>query len=299
MNVTSPLSKLGIRTAIVGQPGRGYIFAYDPKKEKKKIPHTITFRWHAGKFIEGERAYNSHAACLIDKPDVGLLDISNAGHYSVNTVNGIVTGDIIKNSSSRSTEKRPADFRSVNAINGQGYAAGLRGLVYRFDDVKQWTRIDKGLPESFDINDIHGFSSTDIYVVGTKGNVWHFDGDVWLAIVIPTTVNLAAVACADDGKVYIAGDDGVLIVGKKSSWNVIDHGGTKDNLCDVELFQRHVYVSTRSAVYRLKDGKLETVDFGDDKPSSWHQLSMTKGVMWSSSEFDIMSFDGKKWTRVA
>ena len=52
------------------------------------------------------------------------------------------------------------------------------------------------------------------------------------------------------------------------------------------------------AVYRLKKEELEPVDFGKDPPKSCYQLSAAKGVMWSNGEYDIMSFDGKKWTRI-
>jgi hypothetical protein len=298
MKAISPLANLVIRTAVVVQPDWGYIIACDPEKEREDIPHAITFRWQAGKFHKGDRNYNAHAACLIEKPEPGRLDISGQGYYSV-IIRGVMTsGDIFENSQPLPAKRRTASFRSVAAIDGKAYAVGLRGLVYRMDGLKQWTRIDEGLPETFNIQAIHGFDAKDIYAVGRQGSLWHFDGKVWNELELPTSVNLTSVKCAGDGKVYIGGHKGILIIGRRTAWAVIDHQATSDNIWDIEWFEKQVYVSTMKAVYRLKGTNLEPVDFGDDRPKSCYQLSAAKGVMWSNGEFDIMSFDGKVWTRV-
>ena len=96
----------------------------------------------------------------------------------------------------------------------------------------------------------------------------------------------------------IAGHDGMLIRGRENSWKVIDHKQTKDDIWDLEWFEGELYVSTLHAVYRLRGDRLEPVDFGADPPKSCYQLSSAPGVLWSNGEHDIMSFDGKNWTRI-
>jgi hypothetical protein len=174
----------------------------------------------------------------------------------------------------------------------------LRGLVYRFDSFYQWTQIDQGLPASFNIQAIHGFDASDIYAVGRHGSLWHFDGKRWDEVELPTNANLTSVKCAGDGKVYITGHKGTLVCGRTDAFEIIDHDETEDDIWDVEWFGGQVFVSTMRAVYRLKGHALQRVDFGDDLPRSCYQLSAAKGVMWSNGEFDIMSFDGKSWTRI-
>jgi hypothetical protein len=132
----------------------------------------------------------------------------------------------------------------------------------------------------------------------TKEILWHYDGNMWGKIELPTNINLSIVECVVDGTVYIAGHNGILIRGGGSAWEIIDHKETKDDIWDIEWFDGQLYVSTMHAVYRLIGDNLEAVDFGDDPPRSCYQLSAAKGVIWSNGEFDIMSFDGKKWTRV-
>ena len=297
MSNKSPLNALVIRTAVVYLSDLGFIAAANLKKENVE-PHTITFMWDAGVFSEGDRNYNAHSLCIIDIPEPGLVDISEEGYYTVTTESECMGGDILESSQPPPKNNRFGGFRSVSDINGKAYAVGLRGMVYRLDDFKMWTRIDEGLPDSFNIQAIHGFDASDIYAVGRKGELWHFDGKVWTEHDIPTNANFTSIKCAGDGNVYITGHDGILVCGIGNTWSVIDHGGTDEDLWDVEWFEGSVYVSSMSSVYRLKDQKLEKVDFGDDPPKSCYQLSAADGVMWSNGEYDIMAFNGKVWTRI-
>lgn len=294
----TPLAGLIIRTAVVRSADVGYIYAADKKKEQKDIPHAITFKWTAGKFTRGEANYDASSACIAQHPDVALVNISGAGYYSVISANGNTCGEIFDNSRPPSKERRLGGFRSVNEIAGKAYAIGLRGMVYRLDQVKQWTRIDEGLPKTFDGQAMHGFDANDLYAVGRDGQLWQYDGKQWLQRELPTNVNLTAVKCAGDGKVYIAGHGGLLLRGRNDRWQDIAQQETQDDIWDLEWFEDELYVSTMHALYRLNKNALDKVAFGADTPKSFYQLSAAKGVMWSNGEFDLFSCDGKTWTRI-
>ena len=298
MSKKNPFKGLVIRTAGVRLPGVGYVLAADPKKEKDDEPHAIVARWRDGTFNMGTRNYNAHSLCVISEPDIGFVDISGQGYYAATLVGGMTLGDIFDQSSPPPKKKRTASFRAVAAIDGRAHAVGLRGLVYRFDSIGKWTRIDEGLPETFDIQAIDGFGASDLYAVGRQGSLWHFDGKTWSERELPTSENLTSVKCAGNKVVYIGGYKGLLLRGRDDAWEVIDHRSEIDDIWDLEWFQRTLYVSTMDGVHRLKGDVLEPVDFGDDPPKSWYQLSAAEGVLWSSGNFDIMSFDGKKWVRV-
>ena len=297
MKKKSPLNSLVIRTAIVREPDVGYIFSCSPQKEED-IPHTITFRWNAGVFNQGDRNYNAHTACVIKRPELGLVDVSEQGYYSVITPKGMTSGDILESSQPPPNKRRLGGFRSVSEIGGKAYAVGLRGMVYRLDEIKEWTRIDDGLPDNFDIQAINGFAASDIYAVGRNGDFWQYNGKEWTKRDLPTNINLTAVKCAGDGKGYIAGHEGLLIRGRRDNWEVIDHEETNNDIWDLDWFLGQLYVSTLYAVYQLKGDDLEPVNFGNDPPESCYQLSTAEGVMWSNGEYDIMSFDGNTWTRI-
>jgi hypothetical protein len=298
MSQAAFMKGLVIRSAAVRLPDVGYIYACDPEKEKEDVPHTVVFRWSSKGVQKADRNYNAHSVCVIEQPDLGYVDVSGQGYYTINIKSGATSADIFETSEPRPAKRRLGGIRSVAEIAKKAYAVGLRGMVYRLDQVKKWTRLDEGLPDTFEGQAIHGFGESDIYAVGREGQLWQFDGKKWTRRELPTNVNLTAVKCAGDGKVYVAGHGGLLLRGRDDVWEEITHEAMDDDVWDVEWFDGSVYVSTMHAVYRLDKNALNKVDFGADAPKSCYQLSAAPGVMWSNGEFDIMSFDGKRWTRV-
>ncbi len=292
------LKGLVIRTAITLRPGVGYIYACDPKREEEGYSHTIIFRCEAGVFERGDCEYDAHSVCLIRKPARGLVDVSGDGYYSANTQGGMTTEELFENSQPAPRNPRAGGIRSVSEIAGKAYAVGLRGMVYRLDGVRRWTRLDDGLPDTFDIQAIHGFDVSEIYAVGRDGGLWQYDGKRWVQRKLPTKMNLTSAKCAGDGSVYVTGHGGLLLRGRGDAWAAIRQEQTSDDLLDVEWFEGSAYVSTMRNVYRVDGDELAPVNFGDDAPRTCHQLSAAKGVMWSNGEFDIMSYDGSTWARV-
>lgn len=295
---TKSLENLIIRNAVVQRPGLGYIIACDLTMEEKGEPHAFIFTWEDGTFEREECNYEAHSICIIEYPTFGIVDISEPGYYTNNTEDGMFYGDIIEDSYPQPKLRRIRGFRSVSRIADKAYAVGLGGMVYRLDKVDQWTRIDDGLPQSFDIEAIHGLDDREIYAVGSHGQIWSYDNKKWLEYQLPTSANLNTVKCTNNGEVYIAGMGGILMRGRRDKWEVIEHEGTEEDIWDLEWFNQELYLSTMDTVYQLTNNKLKEVDFSVDRPQSCNQLSAANGVLWSIGEYDIMSFDGKVWTRI-
>jgi hypothetical protein len=298
LNNENPLKNLVIRTASVQSRDTGFIIACELEKEREGVQHAFVFKWSGGEFRTGRRSYDAHSMCQVEKPDIGHVDLSSEGYYALSLRSSKSSGIIFEDCESVVKERRVASFRSVAAIAGTAYAIGLRGLIYRLDDVKNWTRIDEGLPATFDGQAIHGYGASDIYAVGRRGSLWHYNGRQWVRHDLPTSENLTSIQCATDGNVYVAGHKGILIRGRGTTWEIIDHGELDDDIWDIAWFDQRIFVSTMKTVYQLQSSSLLPVKFDNDPPKSCYQLSTAEGVMWSNGEFDIMSFDGKQWTRI-
>jgi hypothetical protein len=200
-------------------------------------------------------------------------------------------------------EKR-GPLREVRTIAGRAYACGMDRQVYRRDAAHAWTCIDMDMrkaPAALDVfgfESIHGFSENDIYAVGWHGEIWHFDGSRWSRIESPTDLILTRVFCAEDGRVYICGQQGMLIRGRGSSWQVVEHGDTQEDLWDLQWFNGRLYLSTTRMLYILEDDRLKIVDTGDEIPATCYHLDAADGIMWSIGAKDILQFDGQTWTRI-
>jgi len=292
----NPFKQLSIRTGLAWQEDAGYILACDPTTEENN-PHVKIYLWFKGSFSDSWAKFNAHSICRISNPENALVFVSSEGFYGVNSKTSIA-GNIFEDSQPEPIEPRYGSIRAVSEIKGKAYAVGLRGMVYRFDKLAMWTRIDDDLPREFNIQAIHGFDEYDIYAVGFSGQLWHFNGKKWRKLQLPTNLNLTAVKCSGDGLVYIAGHKGILMCGRDDNWQIIDHGVTMKDIWSLEWFEEKLYLSTMSNVFRLDRDKLEMVDFDDDVPTTCYHLSAAKNVMWSIGEKDVMSFDGKKWSRI-
>ncbi len=294
----NPLSGLQIRRAVVRSPDLGFIVAGDPKLDADEVDHTIQFKWKAGVFTKATAKFAAYTLCVVDDPQIAIVKVSASGAYSVQTGKGVTTGNLFRESKPARKRRLSGDIFSLSAIGGKAFAVGFDGEVFRLDGLDSWAWLGESLPSSFDIEAIDGFGVDDLYAVGMHGAVYRFDGARWTHADVPTNRTLTSVCCAVDGRVWIAGHKGLLLEGYESRWSVIDLEDFDKDIWSVLWFQGSLYVSTLSGLYRLVDGRLVPVDFGDDPPRTTNRLTATAEVLWSVGSEDILSFNGKTWTRI-
>jgi len=85
----------------------------------------------------------------------------------------------------------------IKCINGYAYSVGSGRSIYKRTDIGHWVKLDNGFQEAppnvedlfaDGFYDMDGFSETDMYAVGGKGDIWHYDGTTWMQEGFPSNM---------------------------------------------------------------------------------------------------------------
>ena len=127
--------------------------------------------------------------------------------------------------------------------------------------------------------DLDGFSHNDLYAVGGRGDVWHYDGTTWRAIKFPTNKRLETVCCGADGKVYISGYEGVTFVGRGDQWKKIEAPDLVLGFKDMLWHQDRVWCTGEYGVWWIQDDKVVPAHIPGSAKICAGNLSARDGVL--------------------
>lgn len=295
-------SGLSIATGTVRYSDLGYLIATNDLSVSEGYTDSILLSLDRGAWGAGAVPWLGCSGTVCHVPAERYLALGTNGSVRA-TGGGSIREEASIASCGMDPEKR-GPLREIRGIaNGRAYAVGTCRQAYVRDGEDQWRCIDQSAQggdtpiTDTSFESIDGFSDQEIYTVGWEGEIWKYDGSVFTQQNSPTNLALHKVRCAPDGFAYACGQLGTLLRGRDDRWEVIEHGTTREDLWGMEVFDGQLYVSSSHLVYRLEDGKLTPVDFGDDVPRTCYHLSAADGIMWSIGPKDVMEFDGSNWTR--
>ncbi|MGY8668952.1 hypothetical protein Q3C01_42235 [Bradyrhizobium sp. UFLA05-109] len=187
-------------------------------------------------------------------------------------------------------------------IGNRAYTVGLNRDVYRRIDIGCWERLDVGLPTqtrkldveevvAIGFNDIDGFAEDDIYAVGGKGDVWHYDGRGWSQCRFPSRWPLFTVCCAGDDEVYISGEGGTLFAGRRDSWRRVHIWESTVPYNDARWFDGQLWLVSDYGLDRFVDGKVQRAH----RVGARGHMDTADGVLAVASLEDVQIFDGRSW----
>lgn len=156
-----------------------------------------------------------------------------------------------------------------------------------------WSLMSPGTAEH--LNAVWGSSSTDVFAVGDKGTILHYDGASWTKTTKGSEA-LLAIHGTGPTDVYAAGKAGTLLRYDGSSWTFLSAPSTED-YHGIWAVGGEVYVTGWDKVHRYAG-------------SQWMAETVGSGALsaiWGSSKSDIFAAagqeiyhtDGTGWTLVA
>jgi len=175
-------------------------------------------------------------------------------------------------------------------------AVGDNATVLRFQN-GGWLPLASP-PSTSDLNAVWGTSLTDLYAVG-GGDILHFDGTVWRAIITGYVNRLNKVWGPAPNAVFIVGDNGTLLRYDGTTLRFLA-AGTLNDLNDVwGPSATSVFVVGNGGVILHHDGQSwDPMVSGtmEDLHAVWGTSS--QNVFAVGAKGTILHFDGKLWTEV-
>lgn len=180
------------------------------------------------------------------------------------------------------------------------FAVGWMGCLLHFDG-HQWNKLRGGVidqkterfaacEENTPLFAIDGNPQGQAWAVGDNGVILHFDGQDWRSEDSGSEINLRAVLCAADGKVYAAGAEGtVLMRDEQGLWTTLDcplssgfHALLMMDDGSLLLAGGRYFVDKggfRGELVLYKEGVFKALNFNEDMPRLRALKSYKNGVL--------------------
>ncbi|WP_147306983.1 hypothetical protein [Roseateles depolymerans] len=208
----------------------------------------------------------------------------------------------------------------IRLIDGQLWACGQHGQVYRRMGRDDWQPADEGIRVHLNPSDhaqdveglldrmnaapmlscMDGASSDDVYVVGLGGYMAHFDGTAWTRIDLPVDEHLEWVRCYGPEEVWVCGYKGTLLRGNaRDGFNRLNGSNDQQTFVCLTKFNESVYLCAEEGLFVWNGKSIMQVrtSLQPELQDAW-RVDQVDGVLWSVGVTDIARFDGKIWLRV-
>lgn len=281
------------------------VLAVVKKMADDNVDHTIVYYRDGGEWYSFETQKPIVSACYPSGEALEMALLSADG-IVIRLREGDEIREVIDDSDDGPSEL--VIMRQITEIDGTQFVVGMARHAYRkARGASDWERIDQTcfVPRaqrttSVGFYSVDGFSATDVYAVGYKGEIWTFDGARWTSRSSPTNVVLTNVVCdRANQQVVIAGLAGTILVGRDDRWHEVQQSETQADFWGAALHGGHVYLSNDDGVFRLKDRTLEAVTLSAEGPLTTSYLSAREGVMWSVGSHDVLvTKDGRRWQKI-
>lgn len=192
-------------------------------------------------------------------------------------------------------------------IDSRLYVAGHpRKVAYR-DAPNSWQLLKDGwipppekdaggvLPYPPTFTDLDGFSRDDLYAVGGKGDVWHWNASGWRQCAFPSNMYLHTVCCAGDGQVYIGAQSGHVFCGREDRWKLIHEDSMTLPFKDMVWFEGRVWCTSDYGVWQIIDGKLQGAQLPGNVWRFAGNLSAADGVLMLAGIHGAAVLEAGRW----
>jgi hypothetical protein len=149
--------------------------------------------------------------------------------------------------------------------------------------------------------DIDGTSSSDLYVVGGNGEIFHFDGGDWTECDSDAARPLNCVRAVSRDEVWVCGFGGSLMRGNaRQGFSQVGSCSEVLTFTSLGILEGRIYLASNKGIFTLSDDGIIRRLKTSLKPEvdDANVIDVKDGMLWSFGNKDIVRFDGKQWTRL-
>ena len=298
------------RNVCVRKPGTAVLVASFDKSMETDAPISSLIGWDgSGWATQDSHAANGTGFILVESPRMLMMLGKEGVVYHWLDKGGFREEPL---DASGSGPQNYGDMQEIRIIGNRPYAVGMARCTYRRLDNGAWEAIDSDIRSEEEEEDvgffsIDGYGEKEIYAVGLEGEIGLYNGKSWRFADSPTNLILYRVVCAPNDKVYVCGQGGVILEGRKNQWKLIEQDVTEETFWGSTWFNDRLYLSTSEGIYRLEDGELIPVEIlpatkkkiKTTKGLSFYRLDARNGYLWSvGSKMAMWTEDGEHWQEV-
>jgi hypothetical protein len=197
-------------------------------------------------------------------------------------------------------------MRSIREIGNTLFACGFNSQIYNRQNGVWKSLVSAPLkhhhPASDDyvvFNGVDGFSQDDVYVVGSKGSLYHWDGSAWRKVMLNTDENLECIRCYGNDDVWIGGANGTLLNGNaKQGFRDVSSVTDNETFWSLAKFNDKVYLGTTKGLFAYDGRIIGPVVTGLNPEVETYTVDSTGDALWSIGTKDLVTFDGFAWMRI-
>lgn len=274
----------------LGREGRLLLELSDRNLAQQKTPHSFFLTWDNGRLSKPMRALWSTAAVVYTGwPDAEFVAIGTFGQLLHLRRDGSMTESTLFRPG-RIVQRGP--LRGAACIGGALYCVGAAHQALRV--APDWSVIDisippqltRAQPDSVGLEAVQGFAPEEIYAAGWEGEIWLYDGQRWQRVGGPTNVILTAIVCAPDDHVYVVGQQGTVLMGRRDQWTPI-LSPIEENLWSAAWFFDALHASSSQQLFTLDQGKMRSVEL-PDQTKTFFWLDSNPKAMLSVGADDVL-----------
>lgn len=177
---------------------------------------------------------------------------------------------------------RIGPLRRIRVISGTVFSAGSVGQLYELkgESFHALPKLHFASTE-LTIEDIAGVTAKQLFAVTSEGVGAMYDGLNWVNADLPTNVKLSSVCTWRDNEFVIAGSEGVVIVGQKGRWRILDPINDERTYWGVASEGERIYVAHLGGIDVIVDERLAPLEIPDAEHLEFTVLRNGPDGVWS------------------